>query len=280
MTALNVIDHSGLTHFGMDSYANITRLRVENTPNIDTATIVATRGTNLQRLRLVGVNWSLTSETALRALAHSSMAGKAIDANGNNVNDGTVYPTVTGTVTINRIQKSLYDRLHTLYPNLIITATTKYHVVKFYNEGVLHDTQEVNDGENADAPATPTKAATTQYVYSFSGWDASYNAVSQDLTIHAQFGSSIQQYTIKFWEDSTKADLYAQVNNVSFGADYTYPNALPTLSGYVFCGWQDGSGHEYEYITMMPDSSATINEYGVPQDIDLWQSGLRWTCRA
>ena len=270
VTALNVIDHGGLTNFGMDSYDSLTRLRVENTPNIPTAAILAARGTNLQRIRLVGVSWTLTSETALRALANSSMAGKAIDANGANVADVTVYPTVTGTVSINRIQKSLYDKLHTLYPDLIITATTKYHVVKFYNEGTLHSTQEIDDGGNATTPATPTKAATTQYVYSFSRWSANYNSVSADMTINAQYSASIQQYPVKFWEDSTKETLLAQVSGVSYGANYTYPNALPTKTGNVFCGWQDADGHEYEYVTQMPNASASINSNGQPITIDLW----------
>ena len=270
VTALNVIDHAGLTNFGMDNYNSLLRLRVENTPNIPTAAILASRGTSLTRIRLVGVNWTLTSEDALRVLADSSMAGKAIDANGNNVSDNTVYPTVTGTVSINRIQKSLYDTLHTLYPDLTITATTKYHVVKFYNEGTLVSTQEINDGGAATTPTTPTKPATVQYVYSFSGWSATYAAVTADMTINAQFTASIQQYTIKFWEESTLENLLATVSNVSYGDNYTYPNTLPTLADNVFCGWQDAAGHEYEYITQMPNASATINANGVPQDINLY----------
>ena len=272
VTALNVIDHAGLTHFGMDSYSNLLRLRVENTPTIPTDAILAARGTSLQRIRLVGVNWTLTSETALRALADSSMAGKAIDANGNNVAGNSTYPTVTGTVTINRIQKSLYTTLQTLYPNLTITATTKYHVVKFYNEGTLVSTQEIDDGGAATTPTTPTKAATTQYVYSFSGWSAAYSNVTEDMTINAQFSSSIQRYAIKFYDGDaeTPGNLLATVSNVAYGANYTYPNSLPTKSGNVFCGWQDAAGHEYIYITQMPDASATINANGVPQDINLY----------
>ena len=271
ITALNVVAHAGLTNFSMDSYTGLTRLRVENTPNIDTAAIVAARGTNLQRLRLIGVNWTLTSETALTALADASMAGKAIDANGNNVADQAVYPTVTGTVTINRIQKSLYNTLHTLYPQLDITATTKYHKVTFMNGDTVHAVVEVDDNGNATAPTTPQKAATTQYVYSFSGWSGSYNAVTADLTLYAQFSSSIQQYPINFWEDEECEELLEEITGVSYGSSYTYPGeSLPTKAGNVFCGWQDGDGHTYGYATQMPNDSATIDEYGQPVAIDLW----------
>ena len=101
---------------------------------------------------------TLTSEAALRVLADNSMSSKAIDANGNNVNNTTTWPTVTGTVTINRIRGSLLAKLNEHYPDLTITYTTKYHVVKFYNESVLVSTQEVDDGSAATTPSTPTKA--------------------------------------------------------------------------------------------------------------------------
>lgn len=272
ITALNIVDHADMTTFSMDSYANLLRLRVENTPNIPTAAILAARGTNLTRIRLVGVNWTLTSEDALRVLADDSMASKAIDANGNNVDSTSTYPTVTGTVSINRIQKSLYTKLATRYPNLTITATTKYHVVKFYNGSTLVSTQEVDDGSAATTPATPTKPATVQNVYSFSGWSASYSAVTADMTINAQFSSSTQRYKIKFYDsdDAETRTLLQTVNNVPYGGDYSYPDAFPTLSGYVFCGWQDVDGNEYEYSTAMPDNSAEIDEYGMPQDIELF----------
>ena len=270
ITALNIISHGNLTNFGMDNYNSLLRLRVENTPNIPTDQILASRGTDLTRIRLVGVNWTLTSEAALRVLADNSMSSKAIDANGNNVNNDNTWPTVTGTVTINRIRGSLLTKLNQRYPDLVIHYTTKYHLVRFYNEGALWDSQEVNDNAAATTPTTPTKAATTQYVYSFSGWSSSYNTVTGDMTINAQFNASIQQYPIKFWEDDTKTTLLASLSNISFGQDFTYPNTLPTKSGNVFCGWQDANGNEYEYITQMPNASASIDSNGVPEDINLW----------
>lgn len=270
VTALNIVDHAGLADFSMDSYSGLTRLRVENTPNIDTAAILDERGLSIQRLRLIGVHWSLGSEKILRVLADARMAGKAIDANGVNVADITVYPTITGTVTINRIQKSLYDKLHTLYPNLIIKATTQYHVVRFFNEGALFNTQEIDDGQNAVMPDTPLKAATVQYVYSFSGWSEKYTAVSSDLNIHARYSSSIQKYDMRFWEDESMTSLLANAEGVAYGTSYTYTGELPTRSGYVLCGWRDEDGNECAYISHMPNDSAKIDENGVPLVIDLF----------
>ena len=272
ITALNVISHGNLTNFGMDNYNSLLRLRVENTPNIPTDQILASRGTNLTRIRLIGVNWTLSDEGALRVLADNSMSSKAIDANGNNVNNNTTWPTVTGTVTISRIRGSLLTKLNEKYPNLTINYTTKYHVVKFYNEGTLVSTQEVNNGSAATTPSTPTKPATVQNVYSFSGWSANYSNVTADMTINAQYTTSVQQYDIIFKDGTPEepGNTLATVSNVSYGSNYTYPNTLPTKSDNVFCGWKDASGHEYEYITQMPNASASIDSNGVPVDIVLY----------
>ena len=272
ISALNVIGHTNLTNFSMDSYSNLLRLHVENTPNIPTDQILAARGTNITRLRLVGVNWTLANEAVLRILADNSMAGKAIDANGNAVADESVYPTVTGDVTISRIQGSLLTKLNARYPNLTIHYTTKYHVVKFMNGSSVWNTQEVNDGSAATAPATPTKPATTQYFYSFSGWSGGYSNITSDLTLNAQYGSSLQQYVVKFYdqEDAQERELLATVSGISYGGTYTYPEDLPTKAGNVFCGWQDSAGNEYEYIQQMPDASAQIDSNGAPIAIELF----------
>lgn len=272
VTALNVISHSGLTDFGMDSYANLTRLHVENTPNIPTDEILATRRTNLTRIRLVGVNWTLTSEAALEVLADASMGSKAIDANGNAVDSTSKWPTVTGTVNINRIRGSLLSTLNARYPNLTINYTTKYHIVRFYNENALWDTQTVDDGDSAEAPTTPTKAHTTQYFYSFSGWSGSYANVSSDMTLYAQYASSLQQYKIEFYDsaDTATRTLLDTVNNVSYGTEYTFGGTWPTKAGNIFCGWQDGAGNTYEYARQMPNNSTAIDSNGVPQTIELY----------
>ncbi len=272
VTALNVLGHTNLTNFSMASYSNLTRLHVENTPNIPTDSILAARGTNLTRIRLVGVNWTLANENVLKILVNNAMKSKAIDANGNAVDDSNTWPTVSGTVTISRIQGSLLAALNAHYPNLTINYTTKYHVVKFYNGSTVVSTQEVNDGGAAETPTTPTKAATTQYVYSFSGWSAAYSTVTEDMTINAQFSASIQKYDIEFYPDNTftAAERLALVEDVSYGSTYTYPEDLPEESGYVFCGWQDENGNEYVYIQQMPNASAQIDEYGVPITIKLY----------
>ncbi|MCD8308877.1 MAG: DUF6273 domain-containing protein [Clostridia bacterium] len=274
ITALEIVDHNEMADFQMSSYENILRLRVENTPNVPTEDIIAARGSALTRIRLVGVDWTLEDETVLQIIADSSMKGKVIDATGTAVENSNAYPTITGTVTIDRIQGSLYDTLAENYPDLEINYTTKYHVVQFVDwDGTELDTQEVDDGGSATSPASPSRANTTQYVHAFRGWDYSYTNVKSDLTLTAQYTSVLQAYDIEFYMDEGDTTPLATVTAVDYGTEYTYPEDLPTKSGYVFVGWQDSSGNTYDYVQQMPDDSAEIDENGLPLTIKLY---TRW----
>lgn len=271
ITSLEIVDHSEMQNFSMESYANILRLRVENTPNIDTAAIIAARGTSLNRIRLVGVDWTLEDETVLRILADDSMKGKVIDANGNAVEDSNSYPTITGTVTIGRIQKSLLDTLQSRYPNLTIIYTTLYHVVTFKDwDGSVLKTQDVNNNESANAPISPTRESTVQYVYAFRGYDLSYSNITADTTLTALYSEALQQYDIEFRVNQNDEDVLATVEAVSYGASYSFPGELPEKSGFVFVGWQDADGHIYSYKQQMPNDSASIDEDGLPEVIELF----------
>ena len=69
--------------------------------------------------------------------------------------------------------------------NLTVTAqyAIKSYTVVFKNwDGTVLKTQTVNYGANATAPATPSRTG-----YTFSGWDASFNNVTNNITVTAQF---------------------------------------------------------------------------------------------
>lgn len=52
---------------------------------------------------------------------------------------------------------------------------------------LLKDTQIVEYGSAAEAPADPVKAATNEYTYTFVGWDKAFDVVSGDLEIYATY---------------------------------------------------------------------------------------------
>ncbi|MCD8198384.1 MAG: DUF6273 domain-containing protein [Lachnospiraceae bacterium] len=270
LTALTIIDHGEMEECTLESYSGILRLRVENTPNVPVEDILTERGTSLTRLRLVGVDWTLDDETLLEMLADDSWAGKAIDANGNAVDDDMTYPTITGTVTVPSIRETLLETLNTLYPNLTINYTEKYHIVQFWADGVLLSEQTILDGQSATAPSVPSRDYTVQYIYSFRGWDYSYSNVTTDVVCTAKWNAVLQAYNINFYAAEDDTETLGRVEGVYYGYAYQFPSDWPTKDGYIFTGWADEDGNSYEYIQVFPDASAKIDSDGMPLEIDLY----------
>ena len=89
--------------------------------------------------------------------------------------------------------------------------------------------------------ATPTRDATSQYSYTFSGWSPSLSAVTKDVTYTAQFDDSVN-YTVT-WKNYDGATLEVD-NNVPYGDMPTYDGATPTRQDegvytYDFAGWDN-----------------------------------------
>jgi len=103
--------------------------------------------------------------------------------------------------------------------------------------------------------ATPTKAATAQYSYTFSGWSDGTNTyapaalptVSGNVTYTAQFNSTAKTYTITYKVDGEVFDT----KTVSYGDSIALIDA-PTREGYTFSGWQTS-------YTTMPASNIEIS---------------------
>ena len=88
--------------------------------------------------------------------------------------------------------------------------------------------------------ATPTRAADSQYSYTFSGWSPAVTAVAGNQTYTAQFTSSTNNYTIT-WQNYDGAILEVD-SGVPYGTLPTYDGATPTRAAdsqysYTFSGW-------------------------------------------
>lgn len=89
---------------------------------------------------------------------------------------------------------------------------------------------------------TPTKESTAQYNYTHSGWSltdggsASSSAltnVTEDRTVYAAFASTVNKYTITYYDSDGTTVLTTK--SVAYGATPTY---IPEKSGYTLSGWQ------------------------------------------
>ncbi len=117
---------------------------------------------------------------------------------------------------------------------LVIDYTPTYYTVTFKNwDGTTLSTQSVAIGKAATAPDTPSKAATEQYTYTFSGWDKDFSKVQSDLTVTALYDSAVRKYTVTFkdWDGTVLA-----TRSVEYGSAATAP-ANPTREGHGFKGW-------------------------------------------
>lgn len=119
-----------------------------------------------------------------------------------------------------------------------------------WNDEVI-DTQNVKAGNNAVAPADPTREG-----YTFTGWDKWFANVTSDLTVTAQY--TINQYSVTFvdWDDSE-----LKTETVDGTSAATAPDA-PVHEGYTFVGWDT-----YDFLSVISDLTVkaqyTLNWYDV-----------------
>lgn len=238
-----------LTTLNITSFNKLTTLTVENCNTVDLLNILE-NATNVNRVRITGVNWHLDDTTLLERLYEMS----GVDKNGYNteqsVLSGTVYIPVIGQQELYKYQQAWSDL--TIIPTTII----QQFAVTFVNDdGTVLDVQYVDIGKNAVDPITreenpisiPTKDSTAQYDYTFDGWDSVLTAIFSDRTITATYTESLRSYTIRYISKGT----VVQESTGLYGDNIIYEGEIPTYTleesaykYYLFNRW-DNSGFIY-----------------------------------
>ena len=106
-----------------------------------------------------------------------------------------------------------------------IYTVKKYTVTFLGQDGAVLKTEEVEHGKTATAPEAPAVEG-----YTFKGWDIAFEAITDNLTVTAQY---VQCYTVTFkgYDGSI-----IKTEKVSQGESASAP-AAPIREGYVFIGW-------------------------------------------
>lgn len=238
ITNLTLRNLKQLSSLSVAGYSNITTLWLEgNSSAVNTRTIFDAISTGA-RVRILDIQWSVTSNTASFISKLEGMRG--IDESGNN----TQYAQLSGSIYFSTISGTQLQTLREHYPNVTFSYGTLQYSVDMYSEDgtTLLKSNSVTAGQNCPS-YTPTKASTAQYTYSFAGWATSpggpvvsgvLNNIQSDKQLYAVFNSTLRTYTVYFYNEST---LLQTVNNVPYGGTANYTGSEPTKEGYEFSGW-------------------------------------------
>jgi len=124
-------------------------------------------------------------------------------------------------------------------------VTNKYKVIFMDEDGktILKEEAEYNYGTKASdivKPSDPSKKATSQYTYTFTGWSPVIEDVTKDVVYKAIYKAEVNKYTVTWLnEDGTVLETD---KNVEYGTMPKYDGETPKKDNtaqytYVFDKW-------------------------------------------
>jgi len=220
----------------MEGYDALASLTVEECPTVDTYTLVKT-ASNLQRIRLLDINWSVPV-AAYDVLKHlDSIQG--IDDDGYTVDEGVV----TGTVYFPSISISKFEDIRSSMPTVNFTygQLLEEHTVTFKNDDgtVLYVGKTEHGGSIPDPIKTglitaPTKDPSVELTYEYYKWDVSLDAIMEDTDVTATYREYPRTYTVRYLDkDGTELEKYT----VDAHGSCSYQGVDLEQAGYIWTGW-------------------------------------------
>lgn len=148
-------------------------------------------------------------------------------------------------------------------------AVEKFKVTFLSKDGTVLKEETVESGKSANAPANIPQIDG----YRFTGWDVSFDNVTSDLTVTAQYEKiqlEANEYNIEYNLSGNSMylqELEAQGKIDNSGNPVTYKEgervALlnPEVSGYNFKGWYDSAGSNANRVYHIEDRIGTVQLY-------------------
>ena len=151
----------------------------------------------------------------------------------------TKEPTAEFTYTFAGWDKTIAEASGDATYKAVFTPTKRQYTITWLNEdGSEIDHQTLEYGATP-THADPTKEATAEYTYTFSGWDKTIAAVTGDATYKAVFNSSKNSYIIT-WLNEDGSEIDHQTLEYGTTPTHADPAKEPTAEyTYVFAGWDN-----------------------------------------
>ena len=265
ITALTLLNLNKLTEFTCPSYANVTRLMLDNMNSLDIIGILQSIRANSQ-VNIKNLYLELENASAIDSFLDllDTMQGvtREMGQNGEWIYHDFDKAQVSGEIHTDSLTGSQIAEFNARYPYIKVTADHTSSVLRFYNGSTLITSQTVLDGgDGTYSGSTPTKTQDAQYTYTFSGWSKDFDdntvdsdaltAVTADRNVYACYSQTLRKYTVTFVKASADGGGTLQtITDVAYGTSITassaYTGSTPTssqgsASDYPFEGWEPAS---------------------------------------
>jgi hypothetical protein len=246
LTNLTVTNQQYIEEFELDGYDNLTTLRIEDTINIPVEDIML-NASNLNRIRLIDVQWEAESEAALVETIEKFKSCLGLDANGNNTDSAVV----TGRVKVaEKVSDAVFGDIYNSFPDLVVDdGSEEIYIVNYKDrDGEILYSTRVSEGASAIDPIEygyiekPDPIITDTYRYEFIGWSTLPTNISRHYVIIAQYHT---KFAIKFYNGDEH--IYTQWSVQGDEAEdpvATGAISAPSKTGtsdisYKFSGWDN-----------------------------------------
>lgn len=246
LTNLTVTNQQYIEEFSLEGYDNLTTLRIEDTVNIPVEDIML-NAPNLNRIRLIDVQWEAESEAALVQTIEKFKSCLGLDANGNNTDNAVV----TGRVHVaEKVSDAVFGDIYNSFPDLVVDdGSEEIYIVNYKDRDgrILYSTR-VAEGASAIDPIEegyiekPEAIITDTYRYEFIGWSTLPTNIQRHYIIIAQYHT---KFAIKFYNGDDL--IYTQWSVQGDSAEdpvATGAISAPTKAGtsdisYKFSNWDN-----------------------------------------
>ena len=257
ITNLTIRDQKQFDTLDMAGYGSVETLRLENTPNIPVEAII-NGAENLNRVRLIGMEWVAESEATLYETIEKLTAESCngIDANGSNTDKAVV----TGRVYVPSISADLLNTINDAFPQLVVVANgVPQYIIRYLDvDNTVLYRAVVAEGGNAIDPVTagyieaPYIESTEDTKYTYLGFGDLPTNVHSNATVVAQFSIT---YRVRFMVEGSAYNTQW----VAPGGSASLPAGTPTKAStyeytYTFSHW---SG-DYTNVTGPVDITAVF----------------------